>query len=194
MKKIISFIMIAAVLLSALFAVSCKAKESDPDIPSGMKLASDPKLTDYSLFVPEGWIVDLQTAATVARASETDSSSVSVSAFTNASIPESEDILSKYWETYESDLINIFDKNDKGESTYKLSGEPVSLAVKRGDKVVPAIKYTYTGTMGGNELFFVQMITYRNGYFYIMTLTTTAKGAESHKDAFDSIISNFRLD
>lgn len=194
MKKFLAIIMIAVILLSALLVTSCKAKESDPNVPKGMKLASDKELTDYSLFVPEGWIVDVSTALTAVRVSEGDSSSVTVSAFTNASIPESEDILTKYWEAYEKDLANIFDKDDKGESTYKPSGEPVSLTVTRGDKVVPAIKYTYTGTLGGNELSYIQLITYRNGYFYLMTFTTTVKGAESHKEAFDSIISNFRLD
>ena len=63
------------VLTLSLSLVSCT---DDDNIPDGMKYACDPDIVDYSLFVPESWIVDIQTGASMAHVSETDFSSVQV--------------------------------------------------------------------------------------------------------------------
>ena len=191
MKKIISLILIFTLALS--FA-ACKKNDPTGDvIPNGMKLASNPELCEYSLFVPEGWIVDIQTSLTSARVGETDSSSLSVSAFTNASIPESDDMLTKYWESYTEDLKSVFDKKDDGSSTFTPS-EPETITLKKGEKKVAAIKVTYTASLSGTELKYIQVISYDNAYFYIMTFTTTPDGFAKNIDDFNSVIANFTFD
>ena len=64
MKKIIAAV---ALILTAVFAVSCSGKKSD--VPDGMKLASDPKSASYTLYVPEDWTVDVQNSSTRAYCS-----------------------------------------------------------------------------------------------------------------------------
>lgn len=191
MKKIISLILIFTLALS--FAACRKNDPTKDIIPNGMKLASNPELCEYSLFVPEGWIVDIQTSLTSARVGETDSSSLSVSAFTNASIPESDDMLTKYWESYTEDLKSVFDKKDDGSSTFTPS-EPETITLKKGEKNVAAIKVTYTASLSGTELKYIQVISYDNAYFYIMTFTTTPDGFAKNIDDFNSVIANFTFD
>ena len=72
--------------------VSCKGNDG---APSGMKLASDRSLVDYSLYVPEMWSID--EAGTFTRTHSTNEA-VSVSVFT---FPVAEDTaISEWWSSY----------------------------------------------------------------------------------------------
>lgn len=75
MKRI--SLLTAVILCLCLFVSSC-GKQSD--VPTGMKLASMEEVS-YSLFVPESWIVDLQTKATTAHVSQNDRTSISVTSW-----------------------------------------------------------------------------------------------------------------
>ena len=79
MKKTLKKIMIAlfAVIL-CLGAVSCGDK--DDFVPAGYKRASN-KNADHTLYVPEGWIVDISTGVTSARVSKNDTSNISFMSF-----------------------------------------------------------------------------------------------------------------
>ena len=76
MKKILSFALAMMLMLTlALSMVSCG---EETEIPDGMKYACNPDIVDYSLFVPESWIVDITTGSSMAHVSESDFSSVQV--------------------------------------------------------------------------------------------------------------------
>ena len=72
MKKIIALIL---AVISCLLLASCGG---NMEVPEGMKLASNTAIVDYSLFVPENWIVDLSDARTAAHVSDSDRTSINI--------------------------------------------------------------------------------------------------------------------
>ena len=106
MKKILLALMVA---LMCLCLFSCG---NDDDTPKGMKLASDTKIVDYKLFVPESWVVsDAQRAVTQAYASDEDRTNVMVMQW---NITENTKTVKDWWEKGGSNRkkpeknINIF--------------------------------------------------------------------------------------
>ena len=72
MKRALSFILVI------ILALSFTACNKGDDAPAGMKLASNKDIVDYSMYVPEGWIVDQSSATTAAHISDSDRTSVNV--------------------------------------------------------------------------------------------------------------------
>lgn len=83
MKKIVSLLLIFVML----FSLAACGSNTPSDAPDGMKLASDPEIVDYYLYVPEDWEVTSQTGMTMAQASLSDDSNVIVTHYTNRDIP-----------------------------------------------------------------------------------------------------------
>ena len=182
---------LSILMTASLF--SCSAKDNG-DAPAGMKLASNSEVAEYYLYVPESYIVDITEGLTAVRVSEADSSSVTVSAFTNSSISKTESILLDYWDSYEEALSSLFDKTEDGKSTYTLEKEAEALTLARGESGnVSALKYVYSGKIAGNDLKYMQVIAYHDDYFYVMTFTSTPEGFGKNSSSFDSIITNFKL-
>ena len=100
---------------------------------------------------------------------------------------------SRCFACFPEDLKSIFDKKDDGSSTFTPS-EPETITLKKGEKKVAAIKITYTASLSGTELKYIQVISYDNAYFYIMTFTTTPDGYTKNIDDFNSVIANFTFD
>lgn len=73
MNKIVS-ILLVFVLLFAL--ISCG--QSEDGTPYGMKLASNPEIVEYTLYVPEDWTVTYSAGMTMAQASLNDPTNVIV--------------------------------------------------------------------------------------------------------------------
>ena len=100
MKKLL--LIILSVLLLLTF-VSCKDRQG---APVGMKLASDRSKVDYSLYVPEEWLVDEASDFTRTH-SVADVTSVSVYTFP---VTEDADIASWWTSTYEPSIKGSLDK------------------------------------------------------------------------------------
>lgn len=83
------------IILSALMLFALASCKDNGDAPAGMKLASNRSRVDYSLYVPEEWIVDEATDFTRTH-SVADVTSVSVYTFT---LTEDTDI-STWWTGY----------------------------------------------------------------------------------------------
>ncbi len=161
MKKIIALTL--AAVIAALTLVSCGKEETDA--PLGYKEISSDDVT-YDLFIPEEWTADISTGVTSAYYSGQDPSNISLIAFElDGSIRSIED----YWAKYETDLKALFP-----DLTYV--GEPDEGALDG----VPAVQYTYTGTMSGTLYKFMQLVAFKDSTGYIFTYTAVAEKFDAH--------------
>ena len=151
MKRILVFAIILA--MSVTLLASCK--DEGDGTPSGMKLASDLEISDYYLYVPKGWTVDMSTGITSAYVSSVDKSNVSVS----YGVP-SENNLEEFWTNNKSHYESIFE-----EFTVLEEGG----IAKLGE--YDAARYNYTAKYEGKEYQFLQYMTIKGAYVYIFTYT-----------------------
>ena len=106
MKKTLRRIgcLLAAISVSALslLALSGCDKEDSGWYPAGMKLASNDR-SEYRLYVPESWMVDMSTGMTSAIVGGSDRSNVS---FMGMNLAGGGGVYnaSEYWDKYKSDL------------------------------------------------------------------------------------------
>ena len=192
MKKII-YAVFAFILCISMLASCSKA---DQFVPAGFKLASDKK-ADYSLYVPEGWIVDMSTGVTTAYVSKEDRSNISFMGFelsdaiinigtpnggngeaegsdTENNVPNISTV-DEYWAYYSSEFEKTF-----SDMTYEVEGENM-LVSKNAAK-----KYVYTATVTGSEYKFMQIVTIKDGTVYILTYTARANVFDKHlEDVLD---------
>lgn len=82
MKKTVAILLLLATVLA--FAA---CGDDNSGVPTGMKLASNPEIVDYSLFVPEDWEIISATGMTMAQVSRNDVSNVIVTHHTVSSVP-----------------------------------------------------------------------------------------------------------
>ena len=176
---------ILSILLTvfALFALSsCSGKT---DVPKGMKLASDTSIVDYSLFVPEKWIIDSNDGKTMAHVSESDRSSVSVAQWNLTGDISSVD---KWWENYKEQIGEVFT-----DITVTTEAEKAVVDGKA------ASKYVYSAKLGENKYPFMVVATVRNGSIYVITYTSIGEIDDENSlfsknlGTVNSIIENFRF-
>jgi len=121
MNKIISIALVLVLLFS--FA-SCGQDENGA--PFGMKLASNPEIVDYTLYIPEDWVVNSSTGMTAAQASYNDPTSIIVTNHSHQSLNEYADaknMLIAY--LYGEDEVKLSDGS--GEKTYREYDETLLL-------------------------------------------------------------------
>ena len=150
-KRIISLFLVLA--LSVVFFSSCG--KADSDAPAGMKLASDPAINHYNLYVPTAWTVDMSTGITSAYVSSVDKSNISVS----YGVP-TESTVKDFWENNKAHYESVFE-----EFTVIEEGENSKLGE------YDAARYNYTAKYEGKEYQFLQYITIRGAYVFIFTYT-----------------------
>ncbi|MBQ3900551.1 MAG: hypothetical protein IKR53_05245 [Clostridia bacterium] len=172
MKKTIAAV---ALILTAVFAVSCSGKKSD--VPDGMKLASDPKSASYTLYVPEDWTVDVQNSSTRAYCSKEDRSSVMVM---TGETENTDTPVRDWWESGLSELKALY---------------PDFELVTEGEKVkfggADAEKYVYSGTFDGTKFKYTQVAAVKRGVIYVLTYGAPEDKWESHVGEVEKIIENF---
>ncbi|MGM9645846.1 MAG: hypothetical protein ACI3XS_04065 [Eubacteriales bacterium] len=178
-RRILSILSI--VLIVCAFT-SCSGKG---DVPKGMKLASDTSIVDYSLFVPEEWMIVTRNGATSVQVSKTDCSSVSVAQW---NLTDEISSIDAWWEDYKEQMNNIF-----AEMTVVTEGEKTVVDGKA------ASKYIYYGTFNGVKYTYMVVATIRNNSIYVITYTSMGE-VDDEKDLFaknlgtvNSIIENFRF-
>ena len=184
MKKIVLSILAFVMLISF---VSCK----DDEAPDGMKLASNKDIVAYSLFVPEEWTIDEQSAMTVAHVSSADKSSVSVMQWNLTSSLKSID---DWWTFHKQENTEAF---------------PSLTVVEEGVEGIidnrPSKSYTYTIeqtglSTDGKELktvykFYVTAVI-DQGSIHIITYTSTDEMGLYDKNITtvkDKILPNFKF-
>ena len=123
-KRVISIV--AALALAVAVLSGCSKK--DPNVPDGMKLASDPELATYTFFVPESWSIDTQNASTRAYCSGTDRSFIMVM---TGEMQYTDSTVDDWWESGLSELKALY-----------LNFE-LQLRVKRRNSEEPTPKSTF---------------------------------------------------
>ncbi len=170
-------------LLIALFAiflclgtVSCGDK--DDFVPAGYKRASN-KNADHTLYVPEGWIVDISTGVTSARVSKADTSNISFMSFEldeamlSAEENEEKEILDKFWDYYSAEFSKTFPDMKYDENAFGANMLVSKLKAK---------KYIYTATVTGAEYKFMQIVVIKGETVYLLTYTAKAELFDEHYD------------
>ncbi len=181
MKKILKKIIISLFALVLCFsAVSCGNKNDQ--VPTGFKRASN-KNADYSLFVPDSWIVDTSTGVTVAKVSETDASNISFMGFElDGSVLDKDDgegdseeksTLDRFWEYYSAEFTKTFP-----DMKYDEDGNGVNMLVSK----LAAKKYIYTATVTGIEYKFMQIVVIKGETVYLLTYTAQKETFAKHLD------------
>lgn len=179
MRRVLSVLLIVLALCALS---SCSGKG---DVPKGMKLASDTSIVDYSLFVPEKWIIDASDGKTMAHVSETDRSSVSVAQWNLTNDISS---IESWWENYKEQIGEAFT-----DMTVTTEGEKTVVDGKA------ASKYVYSAKLGENKYPFMVVATVRNGSIYVITYTSIGEIDDENSlfsknlATVNSIIENFRF-
>ena len=188
MKK---FLVVLLLVLAAFCLFSCE----DSDVPEGMKLASDTKVVDYKLFVPEKWVVsDAERATTQAYVSEGDRTNVMVMQW---NLTESTKTVKDWWENeYKPQVFTSGAIQDV--KVEKDEGVATTLDKKA------ATKYSYTGKIGDCYFKYDIIACVTQGSIYVMQFTYMQDNIENsdeikfstyeaHKDEVKSIVDNFRF-
>lgn len=206
MKKLLS----ASLLILASLMILTGCGSGEEGAPDGMKTAS-PKDVDYVLYVPEEWQVDTAEGSilTSAHVQDGDNSNITMMTYTN---DDGQTDISAYWDNYEKSLAGIFDLDAEGNTTFQLVkpvGEEGTLApIGEEDQKFEESElggercqiYRYLGVIGGSSddpipLYFMQVITYHNGDFYIFTYTATTENDRHLRNDTDvgRILTEFRF-
>ena len=174
MKRIIAI----CLCLVACFALTSCNKD-DITVPAGMQLASNTEVPDYTLFVPDGWTVEISTGTTAAYLK--DQVNNLLATFTASfNVPANEGItLENYFESYKTEFSEVFgEPKDFWEETTILAG-------------FNAKQYTYTATFGGTEYKFWQVVCFRDGRIYTLTYSSTTEHFEQYDEDMQLILDNF---
>lgn len=181
MKKTLKKIIIALfAIVLCLGSVSCGDK--DDFVPAGYKRASSKK-ADHTLYVPEGWVVDMSTGVTTARVSKTDTTNISFMSFElDSSIIDAEvseddaegkSVLDRFWEYYSAEFLKTFP-----DMKYDEDGNGANMLVSK----LAAKKYIYTATVTGAEYKFMQIVVIKGETVYLLTYTAKAELFDKHVD------------
>ena len=174
MKKLI--LVLALTLAAILTLSSCKGEVGTP---LGFQKASDTKIVDYHLFVPDDWTVDQSGSVVAAYRSPSDPTSVSVMAW---GMEYADSTVDDWWNTYRPEFESIYaDFTLESSESTLLDG-------------TAAMKYVYTGRLGEITYRYSQIAAVRHTAVYVITMTELADSpdAETHAAELADIISYFR--
>ena len=174
MKKIL---LVALSLIMLVSFVGCK---KDDGAPKGMTLASNEDFVAYSLYVPEGWIIDEADAFTTrAHVSSSDTSAISVVGYKKEGALSSVDT---WWEIYKASLSQLagFELIEEGTATVVNKNGANSYTYKTGTGEL-VFKHYATATEHGDYVYVI-LYTAMEG-LYDTNLTTVK----------DEIIANFKF-
>lgn len=176
--------------------------------PSDMKCASNTKIVDYCLFVPNAWVVE-KTVGTVSSAyvSETDKTNVSVMQWNVNSYD-----YNVWWNEYKLQLYSTFDRsaipvNDKNEVVTSdngtinyLSSDIITINEEYidfytlGKEKYTAKQFNYSVKIEGNVYDFTVIATMHRASVYVMTFTFKGGSDMSlYQDDINKITTNFRF-
>lgn len=171
--------MVTAILLAMTALFTSCGKESDVKAPQGMILSCDPALTDYYLFVPNNWTVDLTTSASGAYYSNSDPSGVSMMVW---ELEHTDTTLDDWWTANESDLNLVF-------QNYALESKENTTVCGNY-----AQKYVYTADLGSNQYKIMQIGILKNSKVYLFTYTSLSHLYDSHLTDVTKIIENIVIE
>ncbi len=193
MKRIMSAILAAVILLSCVLMTSCGSDKDEDGTPKGMKIASS-DAASYKFYVPTTWQCDVSSGATMAHYSMTDTSSISVMVFT---LENSDSDVSDWWKSFLSDFNNVY-------TDFELISEDDEAVIDEA----PASKFVFKGTLvhkdekSGSEtketFQFLQAAAVRKKALsapevYVITYTSSPEVYDSHIEEVNKMIEEFRF-
>ncbi len=202
MKKIISLILIAAFLLAPSLLLTSCGEELAPDgiaIPKDMKIASNTALVDYLFFIPESWLIDIQTDTTLVHASENDLSSIQIN---HSKLDDTVKDYDTWWAEYKNGVEKIgtveyisekentvFNGISARKSVYKLTTDKIVYNVN--DNSTSIEKFTY-------KCMVIGVIRNDNMYVFLYTSIedTSKKNGNlynANMESVEKMIDNFRF-
>ncbi len=172
-------ILITALLLAMMtLFTACGRNGNDVALPDGMILACDPEITDYLLFVPQQWTVDMTTSASGAYYSNSDPSGVSMMVW---EMEAADATLEDWWAINETDLTLVF-------QNYNLESEENTTVDGNYGR-----KYVYTADLGENHYKIMQIGILKDTKIYLFTYTSLAEFYDSHLEDVTAIIENLSI-
>lgn len=181
LKIIVSAFLITCIALSAM---SCQNKNSD--VPKGMQ-AVESDFVDFKLFVPEAWTPDV-TQGFVSAFIPEDKSNVSVTAMTGT---RSYTSFNEYLDIYLSELAGTYAGYEYIESESRVPTDEVpETGITLGG--ADAARIVFKIKTGDATYKYMQVIC-SHGYIYTLTYTALEEKFDSHLEAVDKIISEFKF-
>jgi len=172
-SKHIAKLAAALIAASALFTSCADSDAINP--PSGMILSCDPEVTDYYLFVPNNWTVDLTTSASGAYYSKNDPSSISMMVW---ELEHTDSTIDDWWEANKTDLELVF-------QNFSIESEENTTIDSKYAK-----KYVYTADLGTSSYKIMQIGTLTDGKIFLFTYTALAEVYDSHLEDVTKITDN----
>lgn len=168
MKKLL-ICLVLLLTLALVLLTSC----NDSEIPSGMKYASKPDLSGYTMFVPESWVLDVGTeTVTVAHASKRDRTGVSIQRLNYESAAD-------WWTDMKVSI------NENLKDTWFSEKESTVIGG------LNALKYTVTGTWGENGYHKLELYGVEKGDFVYSIIVTypiykDKNGTKTYTDSYQA--------
>lgn len=167
-------ILLIAVAFAMLFTLSaCK-----DDAPAGMKLASNPIVVPYNLYVPEEWeAVDTDTTNPRALDNTNTATAISVAEYENATADE-------WWGVWRSAYTeNGFEIVEEGTPTIVDGKSAKTYVYKKNDTTINLVRVCYSTAVEHNGKVYIILLTSVEGEFYENALEITK----------EDILPNFRF-
>lgn len=174
MKRLFAALMLVMMLV-ALTLTSCGNNDG---APAGMKTASG-EGTDYTLYVPEEWIVDLTTKATGAYYSTKDPSNISVTVW---ELEHSDSTVEDWWAIERADIDLVFDNVEiVTEANTTIDG-------------IAAKQVEYTASLGENNYKIMQVAAVKSSVVYVFTYTSVVESYDLHLDEVKAMLDYMQID
>lgn len=163
--------------LCAIFAMTACGKEAAEH--SGYVLASSDKV-DYFMYVPETWKIDKSSLFTSAYCSSGDATSISATAY---GLSFSDPTLENWWKGFAEEFKLAYTDTDID----KAKVEEANLGGVDGRK------YTFKGSLAGQEYDFIMVAATKGGYVYYLTYTSVPKYYKDHLEELGKVIEYFEF-
>lgn len=180
MKKICALILIIALTVASVFALSSCSDNSD--IPDGMQLVFGGEAEGYYFYAPEEWTVSNTGEIKSAYASRVDSTSVSLAEVYPIANNIGVDAETYFFNLYFNDSLSEFPESMK--PTVTLSGEPTVFG-KEGATADKAVKYTYNYKYLDNTFGFMQILMKEGDRYFVFTFCALLEVRTDNKTYYD---------
>ena len=184
MKKKLRIIRIVILCLTALLClmplVSCGGVEDLGKgwVPAGMQQASGDDMP-FRMFVPTQWKVGSSDGAVTAY-SEDASVSFTQVLYSEFKQDGKNPTLTEYYESFVPSM-----RDSIKDLEFLTEAEDMLI-----DGSYPAKKYVFTGTAGGTECRFMQVVFYVDSDLYLFTFTAAADNYQTYEESVNKILSN----
>lgn len=156
------------------------------DTPEGMRLASDPVLCNYRLYLPADWIFDVQSNLTSGYVSEDDRSNVSM-------FPHiyGEETYEAYWANERQELAKVY--KDFSFTEVKLSDVFGEEGLQMGGDSDPHVYVINGKTASGRDVKVLRIAIVKGYYVFVFQYTAFAEKYDAHLPEVKEIVKAFRF-